>query len=134
MQEMTLHERYASKFEEFIDQYIVDFLGIDFIRKRLPGDIVTNENKLYIQNKILPLIPDLISRYNNLRHDNDKWIKYLVYFSPLMYICVNIPVINDIMLANWVDDMSNELLREKLTDIDFNNKYISLINDIVVME
>ena len=139
-QEMTLRERRIAKFEEFIDQYIVDFLGQEFIINRLKPKHIKHENRLYIQQQIMPLLPALISDYNKMSRNSDKtidhnheWYEHLINNASFIDVCINIPIIEDISRTIWVDGSSDLYFFKKIEDSQIKNKLIILINEIIEM-
>jgi hypothetical protein len=136
---MTLRERQSAKFEEFINQYVIGFLGQSFITNRLKPNHIKHENRLYVQQQIMPRLSAVLYDCKKIQNDNaddvvnDILYEYLTIHSSLIDICREVPIITEIIDAICIDDISNKFFDEKLKNMDFNANYITLINELVSM-
>lgn len=143
---LILRKRRALKFLEFINQYMLDYFG-DFIQFRMDLNDLFEENKDYVLEDIMPDLPTIIENYEELRNNLDEneeefqkqWEKNLTSLNFVEYF-KSIPLITDfyVVMATKYGSTpygysSDLVLRHKEEDLNFNERFMTLMNEIIEM-
>jgi hypothetical protein len=140
--ETSLNKRILEKIMVFVNQYIIDFVGQEFIDTFLNLDKLSQNNANFansFMSKLLEKLPEMRQKYNEIYNNNtnDKqnkqnWELYLDNID-FIYNLMNIPIINNIIGVSIGDGDAGESYA-KHSKLNYTGKINTLMTEIVSME
>lgn len=141
----TLYKHRYTKIVNFTNQFVVDYLGQEFIDERLNFDKIVNENELHVKNTIMKKLSKIFREYKNMRrrtdeYDNeeefqDNWHEYLYNISEYESCFTDeIPIIKSI--NDLTSDLSGNGFMayiERKEELGYDKKFMELIDKLRVM-